>query len=204
MEELLRMLEGDDDERWLALYKMKNVDLNLIKPLIPKVIEILKEKKIVRRMAFDLLLKISEEKPEILLDHVEDLKRILGKGFESVYSSILLVNVAKVYPDIVDDETVEKMFEMVRCKEIRAHVLSALSELCSVKPEALIDYIPNLIDLIKDREFEVRWNAAKILLNKALRMSVKDYIDEIRIIAKDKNLKPSVRVVAYLILDELE
>ncbi len=205
MDDLLRMLEGNDDERWLALYKMLNVDFNLIKSHIPKIIEILREKKLVRRIAFDLLLKISEEKPEILLDYVENLKKLIGTKYESVYASLILSNLALRYPDVIDDETIERIVGMLEHKGLKEHALSSLSKICLVKPEALADHIPRLIDLIMDKEFEVRWNSAKVLLNILSKKPelVIDYVEDIRKIAENVNLKPSIRVVAYVILNEL-
>jgi len=186
------------DDRWLEIQRLREIDFNLIKPHIPRLIEILKEKSIVRRIAFDILLEISERNPEVLLDYVEDLKGLFGCGYESVYSSLLLSNLALRYPDVVDREIVENIFGMLEFEEFRRYAMLSLSKICIVKPEELTNYIPRLIELIKDGDFHVRWNSAKILLN--LLSKNPEYIDEIVKIAENRNLKPSVRVVAYVIV----
>ncbi|ADB58516.1 HEAT repeat domain-containing protein [Archaeoglobus profundus] len=206
MEELARMLEGNDDEKWLALYKMQNIDFESLKPYIPKVIEILKEKKLTRRIAFDLLLKISQEKPEVLLDYVEDFKNLVGNDFESVYASIILGKLSLRYPEVVDSETVSRIANLLESDDMKSYALLALSDIAISKPNALSSLIPKLIELIKDRNWEVRWNAAKVFLNMISNDSriVEPYLDDIRKVAENEKLKPSIRVVAHVILNEFE
>ena len=206
MEELVKMLEGSDDEKWLALYKMQNVDFDKLKPHIPKVINIMKEKKLTRRIAFDLLLKISQEKPEVLLDYVEDFKNLVGNGFESVYASLIIGKLSLSYPEVIDYETVSRIADLLESDDMKSYALLALSDIAISKPNVLSSLIPKLVELIKDRNWEVRWNTAKVFLNMISSDSnlVKPYLDDIRKIAENEKLKPSVRVVAYVILNEFE
>ncbi|WP_457550114.1 hypothetical protein [Archaeoglobus sp.] len=206
MDELVRMLEGNDDEKWHALYKMQNVDFDRLKPYIPKIIEVMKEKKLTRRIAFDLLLKISQEKPEVLLDYVEDFKNLISKGFESVYASIILGKLSLSYPDVVDSETVSRIADLLERDDMKSYVLLALSDIAFSKPKVISSLIPKLIELIRDKNWEVRWNTAKVFLNMISSDSrlVKPYLDDIRKIAENEKLKPSVRVVAYVILNEFK
>ena len=206
MEELIKMLEGSDDEKWLALYKMQNVDFDKLKPHIPKVINIMKEKKLTRRIAFDLLLKISQEKPEVLLDYVEDFKNLVGNGFESVYASLIIGKLSLSYPEVIDYETVSRIADLLESDDMKSYALLALSDIAISKPNVLSSLIPKLVELIKDRNWEVRWNTAKVFLNMISSDSnlVKPYLDDIRKIAENEKLKPSIRVVAYVILNEFE
>jgi HEAT repeat protein len=206
MEELIKMLEGSDDEKWLALYKMQNVDFDKLKPHIPKVINIMKEKKLTRRIAFDLLLKISQEKPEVLLDYVEDFKNLVGNGFESVYASLIIGKLSLSYPEVIDHETVSRIADLLESDDMKSYALLALSDIAISKPNVLSSLIPKLVELIKDRNWEVRWNTAKVFLNMISSDSnlVKPYLDDIRKIAENEKLKPSIRVVAYVILNEFE
>ncbi len=206
MEELVKMLEGSDDEKWLALYKMQNVDFDKLKPHIPKVINIMKEKKLTRRIAFDLLLKISQEKPEVLLDYVEDFKNLVGNGFESVYASLIIGKLSLSYPEVIDHETVSRIADLLESDDMKSYALLALSDIAISKPNVLSSLIPKLVELIKDRNWEVRWNTAKVFLNMISSDSnlVKPYLDDIRKIAENEKLKPSIRVVAYVILNEFE
>jgi len=204
MEELVKMLEGSDDEKWLALYKMQNVDFDRLKPYIPKIIEILKEKKLTRRIAFDLLLKICQEKPEVLLDYIDDFKNLICEGFESVYASLIIGKLSLRYPDVVDSETVSRIADLLESDAMKSYALLALSDIAISKPKALSNLIPKLIDLIMDKNWEVRWNTAKVFVNMISSDSslVEPYLDEVRKIAENEKLKPSVRVVAYVILNE--
>ena len=206
MEELVKMLEGSDDEKWLALYKMQNVDFDKLKPHIPKVINIMKEKKLTRRIAFDLLLKISQEKPEVLLDYVENFKNLVGNGFESVYASLIIGKLSLSYPEVIDYETVSRIADLLESDDLKSYALLALSDIAISKPNVLSSLIPKLVELIKDRNWEVRWNTAKVFLNMISSDSnlVKPYLDDIRKIAENEKLKPSIRVVAYVILNEFE
>ena len=206
MEKLVKMLEGSDDEKWLALYKMQNVDFDKLKPHIPKVINIMKEKKLTRRIAFDLLLKISQEKPEVLLDYVEDFKNLVGNGFESVYASLIIGKLSLSYPEVIDHETVSRIADLLESDDMKSYALLALSDIAISKPNVLSSLIPKLVELIKDRNLEVRWNTAKVFLNMISSDSnlVKPYLDDIRKIADNEKLKPSIRVVAYVILNEFE
>ena len=206
MEKLVKMLEGSDDEKWLALYKMQNVDFDKLKPHIPKVINIMKEKKLTRRIAFDLLLKISQEKPEVLLDYVEDFKNLVGNGFESVYASLIIGKLSLSYPEVIDHETVSRIADLLESDDMKSYALLALSDIAISKPNVLSSLIPKLVELIKDRNWEVRWNTAKVFLNMISSDSnlVKPYLDDIRKIAENEKLKPSIRVVAYVILNEFE
>ena len=206
MEKLVKMLEGSDDEKWLALYKMQNVDFDKLKPHIPKVINIMKEKKLTRRIAFDLLLKISQEKPEVLLDYVESFKNLVGNGFESVYASLIIGKLSLSYPEVIDHETVSRIADLLESDDMKSYALLALSDIAISKPNVLSSLIPKLVELIKDRNWEVRWNTAKVFLNMISSDSslVKPYLDDIRKIAENEKLKPSIRVVAYVILNEFE
>lgn len=199
------MLNGNDDEKWKAIYMLKNSDFEEIKPYIPKVIDILKENKFARRIAFDLLLKVCKEKPEMLLDYVDRIKGLIGKGYESVYASLILSDLVQSYSDVVDEETVEKIVEALEFKEQREYILLSLSNICLVRPDLLKDKIPKLIELIKEGEGSVRWYSARVLINMISKKPefLVEYREEIERIARDSKLKPSIRVVAMVVLNEL-
>lgn len=192
-----------DDEKWMKIYRVLNSNLEGVERVLDDAIETLSEKNFNRRIAFDLLLKVAEEKPSILLDRVESLKNLIGKGFESVYASIILGKLSLTHPNVVDNETLSRMFDLLGNDEMKGYVLLALSDIAISNPDLLSNRIPKLIEFVKDRSWEVRWNTAKIFLN-LIESNIKylePYIDLIEEIAGNEKLKPSVRVVAQVILD---
>ncbi len=192
-----------DDDKWMKIYRVLNSNLENVEEILDEALETLKEKSFSRRIAFDLLLRVAEEKPEILLKYTEKLKKLIGEGFESVYASIVLGKLSLKYPSVVDDAMVSKIFDLMNKNEMKCYLLIALSDIALSNPKLISNYILNLIELIMDRSWEVRWNTAKVFLNliESDLSSVKSYIEKIEEIAKNERLKPSVRVVAQVILN---
>ncbi len=195
-----------DDEKWMRIYEVLNSNLKGVEDVLDEAIETLKEKSFNRRIAFDLLLKVAEEKPEILLRYTDKLKKLIGGGFESVYVSMVLGRLSLRYPRVVDEETVSKIFDLLNRDEMKCYILLALSDIAISNPKLLSNHIQDLINLIKDRSWEVRWNTARVFVNliESDLSLVKSCIDRIEGIAKNERFKPSVRVVAQVILNEFK
>ncbi len=192
-----------DDEKWMKMYRILNSNLEGVEGVLEEAIETLKEKSFNRRIAFDLLLRVAEEKPDVLLDKVESLKDLIGEGFESVYASMVLGKLSLRHPNVVDNETLSRIFDLLSYEEVRGYVLLALSDIALSNPDLLSNRISKLVELIRDRNWVVRWNTAKVFLN-LIESDIKylePCVDLIEEIAENERLKPSVRVVAHVILN---